>query len=131
MHANQLESGEGVQLGVELGAASVDHLSYLSDSDIDALSTSQTVATLLPAAEFSTRGHYFDARLLFEAGVKVALASDCNPGTSYTTNMPFVIALAVRDLYFTPEQALWSSTKGGAEALRREDVGQSRARCKS
>ena len=123
LHANQLEPGEGVQLGVELGAASVDHLSYVSDDDIAALSTSQTVATLLPAAEFSTRGHYPDARRFFEAGVKVALASDCNPGTSYTTNMPFVIALAVRDLHFTPEQAIWSATKGGADALRRNDVG--------
>jgi imidazolonepropionase len=123
LHANQLEPGEGVQLGVELGAASVDHLSYVSDDDIAALSTSQTVATMLPAAEFSTRGHYPDARRFFEAGVKVALASDCNPGTSYTTNMPFVIALAVRDLHFTPEQAIWSATKGGAEALRRTDVG--------
>jgi len=123
LHANQLEPGEGVQLGVELGAASVDHLSYLSDDDIAALSTSRTVATLLPGAEFSTRGHYLDARRLFEAGVSVALASDCNPGTSYTTNMPFVIALAVRDLHFTPEQAIWSSTQGGADALRRTDVG--------
>lgn len=123
LHANQLEPGEGVQLGVELGAASVDHLSFLSDEDIAALSTSNTVATLLPGAEFSTRGHYPDARRLFEAGVKVALASDCNPGTSFTTNMPFVIALAVRDLHFTPEQAIWSSTKGGADALHRQDVG--------
>ena len=126
LHANQLEPGEGVQLGVELGAASVDHLSYLSDSDIFALSESNTVATLLPAAEFSTRGNYPDARRLFEAGVKVALASDCNPGTSYTTNMPFVIALAVRDMHFSPEQALWASTKGGAEALHRKDIGHLR-----
>ena len=123
LHANQLEPGEGVQLGVELGAASVDHLSYLSDSDIAALSESQTVATLLPGAEFSTRGHYPDARRLFDANVKVALASDCNPGTSYTTNMPFVIAVAVRDMHFSPEQAIWASTKGGAEALRRKDIG--------
>ena len=123
LHANQLEPGDGIMLGVELGAASVDHLSYFDDEDIEALSTSNTVATLLPAAEFSTRGIYPDARRLHEAGVDVALASDCNPGSSYTTNMPFVIALAVRDLHFTPEQAIWSATKGGALALQRKDVG--------
>lgn len=123
IHANQFEPGEGVQIGVELDAASVDHVTYLSDSDIDLLSGSKTLATLLPAAEFSTRSTYSDARRLFEAGVKVALASDCNPGSSYTTNIPFVIAIAVRDLYFSPEQAIWSATKGGAMALRRKDVG--------
>ena len=123
IHANQFEPGEGVQIGVELDAASVDHVTYLSDSDIDLLSGSNTLATLLPAAEFSTRSNYSDARRLFEAGVKVALASDCNPGSSYTTNIPFVIAIAVRDLYFSPEQAIWSATKGGAMALRRKDVG--------
>lgn len=123
LHANQLEPGEGVQIGVELGAASVDHVSHLSDADIELLADSDTVATLLPVAEFSTRARYPDARRLFEAKVKVALASDCNPGSSYTTNMPFVIALAVRDLFFSPEQALWAATKGGAMALRRSDVG--------
>ncbi|HUW88868.1 MAG TPA: imidazolonepropionase [Candidatus Paceibacterota bacterium] len=123
LHANQLEPGEGVQIGVELGAASVDHVSHLSDDDISLLADSETLATLLPAAEFSTRSTYSDARRLFEAGVNVALASDCNPGSSYTTNIPFVIAVAVRDLHFSPEQAIWSATKGGAMALRREDVG--------
>ncbi|MBI3429710.1 MAG: imidazolonepropionase [Actinobacteria bacterium] len=123
IHANQLEPGEGVQIGVELGAASVDHVSHLSDGDIARLAGSQTLATLLPGAEFSTRSRYPDARRLFEAGVKVALASDCNPGSSYTTNMPFVIAIAVRDLHFSPEEAIWSATQGGAMALRRRDVG--------
>lgn len=123
IHANQFEPGEGVHVGVELDAASVDHVTYLSDSDVDLLSGSKTMATLLPAAEFSTRSNYSDARRLFEAGVKVALATDCNPGSAYTTNMPFVIAIAVRDLYFSPEQAIWAATKGGAMALRRKDVG--------
>jgi imidazolonepropionase len=123
LHANQFERGEGVQIGVEVDAASIDHLTYVSDADILALAHSKTVATLLPAAEFSTRSQYPDARRFFEAGVTVALASDCNPGSAYTTNMPFVIALAVRDLFFSPEQALWSATKGGAMALRRNDVG--------
>ena len=123
IHANQLEHGEGVQIGVELGAASVDHLSYFSDADIARLAGSETMATLLPAAEFSTRSQYPDARRLFEADVKVALASDCNPGSAYTTNIPFIIAIAVRDLHFSPEQSIWSVTKGGAMALRRGDVG--------
>ena len=123
LHANQLEPGGGVQLGVEMGVASVDHVSHLSDNDIAALEKSTTVATLLPGAEFSTRSTYPDARRLFEAGVNVALASDCNPGSSYTSNIPFVMAVAVRDMYFSPEQALWSATKGGALALRRTDVG--------
>lgn len=123
LHANQLEPGGGVQLGVEMGVASVDHVSHLSDNDIVALGKSTTVATLLPGAEFSTRSTYPDARRLFEAGVTLALASDCNPGSSYTSNMSFVMAVAVRDMYFSPEQALWSATKGGALALRRTDVG--------
>ena len=123
IHANQLEPGEGVQIGVELGVASVDHLSYLSENDIARLAGSETMATLLPAAEFSTRSNYPDARRLFEADVKVALASDCNPGSSYTTNIPFVIAVAVRDLHFSPEQAIWSATKGGAMALQRREGG--------
>jgi imidazolonepropionase len=123
LHANQLEPGEGIKVGVELGAASVDHISYFNDSDIAALANSNTVATFLPGAEFSTRSKYPDARPMFSAGVQVAIASDCNPGSSYTTNMSLIVALAVREMFFTPEQALWSATKGGALALRRTDVG--------
>ena len=124
LHANQLEHGEAILLGVELGAASVDHISHASDDDIAALANSTTVATLLPGAEFSTRSAYPDARRFWEAGVNVALATDCNPGSSYTNSMPFVIAIAVRDMNFTPEQALWSATAGGAAALRRTDIGK-------
>ena len=123
LHANQLEPGEGVKVGVELGAASVDHISHFDGSDIAALAKSNTVATFLPGAEFSTRSKYPDARPMFEAGINVAIASDCNPGSSFTTNMPLMIALAVREMFFTPEQALWSATKGGALALCRNDVG--------
>jgi imidazolonepropionase len=123
IHANQFERGDGVQIGVEVDAASIDHLTYISDADLSDIANSGTVATLLPAAEFSTRSPYSDVRRFLEAGVTVALASDCNPGSAYTTNMPFVIALAVRELFFSPEQALWSATKGGAKALRRNDVG--------
>jgi imidazolonepropionase len=123
LHANQLEQGDGIALGVEVGAASVDHISHFNNDDIELLKKSKTVATFLPGAEFSTRSKYPDARRLLEAGVMVAIASDCNPGSSYTTNMPLMVALAVRDMFFTPEQALWSATKGGALALQRDDVG--------
>jgi imidazolonepropionase len=123
IHANQLTQGGGVQLAVELDCASADHCTHLSDSDIEALAGSNTVATLVPGAEFSTRATYPNAARLFDAGVNVALATDCNPGSSFTTSMPFCIAIAIRDMGFTPEQALWSATMGGAKALRREDVG--------
>ncbi len=123
IHANQLQEGQGVALGVELDAASVDHVSHLSEKDIELLSTSKTVATLLPGAEFSTRSPYPDVRPLLEASITVALASDCNPGSSYTTSMAFIIAMAVREMHFSPEQAIWSATMGGAKALRRDDIG--------
>ena len=123
LHANQLEAGAGIELAVKHDCASADHCTHLTDSDIELLAASNTVATLLPGAEFSTRSKYPDAKGMIDAGVTVALAADCNPGSSYTTNMGFVIALAVRDMFFTPEQALWSATKGGALALQRDDVG--------
>jgi imidazolonepropionase len=124
VHANQLQQGPGVQLAVELGAASADHVTHVSDADVDALAAGTTVATLLPAAEFSTRAVYPDARRLLDAGVVVALAADCNPGSSYTTNLPFCIAVAVREMGMTPSEAVWSATAGGARALRRTDVGR-------
>jgi imidazolonepropionase len=123
VHANQLGPGPGVRLAVELDAASADHVTHLTDDDVAALAGSRTVATLLPGAEFSTRSPYPDARRLLDAGVTVALASDCNPGTSFTTSMPFCIALAVRELRMTPDEAVWAATAGGARALRRSDVG--------
>ena len=123
IHANQLAQGRGVELAVELGCASADHCTHLSAKDIELLASSNTVATLLPGAEFSTRAEYPNAKRLWDAGVPVALATDCNPGSSYTTSIPFCIAIAVRDMHFTPEQALWSATMGGAKALQREDVG--------
>jgi len=123
VHAGQLGPSGGIVLAVELGAASVDHCTYASDDDIEALASSATVATLLPGAEFSTRAQWPDARRMIDAGVTVAIATDCNPGSSFTTSMPFCIAVAVRDMGFTPAQALWSATAGGAAALRRDDVG--------
>ncbi|MFC4373824.1 imidazolonepropionase [Nocardia halotolerans] len=123
VHGNQLHQGPGVQLAVELGAASVDHVVHVNRADIDALAGGDTVATLLPGADFCTRNRYPDARALLDAGVTVALGADCNPGTSYTTNLPFCIALAVRELRMTPDEAVWAATAGGAKALRRTDVG--------
>jgi imidazolonepropionase len=125
LHAAQLGPSDGIALGVELQAASIDHCTYATDSDIEALASAAgtTVATLLPGAEFSTRAAWPDARRFIDAGVTVAIATDCNPGSSYTTNMPFCIAVAVRDMGFTPAEALWSATAGGAAALRRNDIG--------
>src|SRR3954447_9651760 len=124
VHANQLHHGPGVQIAVELDAASADHVTHVTDADIDALANSNTVATLLPGAEFSTRAQYPDARRLIDAGVTVALAADCNPGSSYTTNIPFCIAIAVREMRMTPDEAVWAATAGGAQALRRTDIGR-------
>ena len=124
VHANQLAAGPGVRLAVELGAASADHCTHLTGADVDALAGSDTVATLLPGAEFSTRSPYPDARRLLDAGVRVALATDCNPGSSYTSSMPFCIALAVREMRMTPAEAVYAATAGGALALRRDDVGR-------
>lgn len=124
VHANQLREGPGVRVAVETGAASADHCTHLSDADVALLADSHTVATLLPGAEFSTRSPYPDARRLLDAGVTVALATDCNPGTSYTTSMPLCIALAVREMGMTVAQALHAATVGGASALRREELGR-------
>lgn len=124
VHANQLTAGPGVRLAVELGAASADHCTHLTDADVDALASGSTVATLLPGVEFSTRSPYPDARRLIDAGVTVALATDCNPGSSYTSSMAFCIALAVREMGMTPTEAVAAATAGGAAALRRGDVGR-------
>jgi imidazolonepropionase len=123
VHANQLGPGPGVQLAVELGAASADHCTYLTDADVDALAGSGTVATLLPGVEFSTRSPYPDARRLLDAGAAVALATDCNPGSCFTSSMPLCVALAVREMRMTTQEAVWAATAGGARALRRDDVG--------
>ncbi|MFI1824848.1 imidazolonepropionase [Streptomyces sp. NPDC020412] len=125
VHANQLGHGPGVQIAVELAAASADHCTHLTDGDVAALADAAgtTVATLLPGAEFSTRATWPNARRLLDAGATVALSTDCNPGSSFTSSMPFCIALAVRDMGMTPDEAVWSATAGGAAALRRSDIG--------
>jgi imidazolonepropionase len=124
IHANQLTAGKGVELAVALGASSADHLSKSTQSDIELLASSNTVATLLPGAEFSTHLESNLGRKFLDAGARVAIASDCNPGSSYTTSMPFCIASAVSLLGFTVEEAVLAATLGGAQALRREDIGQ-------
>lgn len=124
LHGNQLGNGPGVQLAVDCGCASVDHCTYLSSNDIEALAGSDTVATFLPAADFSTRQPYADARRVIDAGATVALASNCNPGSSYTTSISFCIAIAVREMGMTIDEAVQAVTLGGAAALRRTDVGR-------
>ncbi len=124
LHANQLGPGPGVQLAAELGLVAVDHCTYLDDADVAALADSGTVATLLPGVEFSTRQPYPDARRLLDAGVTVAIASDCNPGSSFTSSMPLCVALAVREMRMTPAEATYAATAGGAAALDRDDVGR-------
>jgi imidazolonepropionase len=123
VHANQLGPGPGVQLAVEADAASADHCTYLTGADVDALAAGDTVATLLPGVEFSTRQPYPDARRLLNAGVTVAIATDCNPGSCFTSSMSLCIALAVREMRLTTQEAVWAATAGGARALRRADVG--------
>ena len=124
IHANQLGHGPGVQVACEVGAAAADHCTYLTDADISALADATVVAGLLPGVEFSTQSPYPDARRLLDAGVTVSLATDCNPGSSYTSSMPFCIAVAVRDMGMSPREALWSATMGGAASLCRDDIGR-------
>jgi imidazolonepropionase len=126
VHANQLSAGPGVRLAVELGAASADHCTHLTEDDVDALAGGSTVATFLPGVEFSTRSPYPDARRLLAAGVTVALATDCNPGSCFTSSMAFCVALGVREMRMTPAEAVWAATAGGAAALRRPDIGHLR-----
>lgn len=131
LHGNQLGPGPGVRLAVELECASVDHCTYLDEDDVAALAGSATVATFLPASDFSTRQPYPDARRVLDAGATVAIATNCNPGSSYTTSMAFCIALAVREMQLTPDEAVWAATAGGAAALRRDDVGRVASGCRA
>lgn len=123
LHANQLTEGGALKLGAELGCVSVDHATFASDEDLAALAEAGTVVTLLPSIEFSTRQPYPDARRYVEAGVSLAIATDCNPGSGFSNSVPFAIAIGVRDMHFTVEQAVWAVTAGGANALQRTDVG--------
>jgi imidazolonepropionase len=124
VHGNQLGPGPGIRLAVEMTAASVDHCTYFDDADVEALAAGDTVATFLPATDFSTRQPYPDARRMIDAGARVAIATNTNPGSSNTTSMSFCIALAVREMAMTVDEALQAATLGGANALRRDDVGR-------
>src|SRR5690625_973325 len=123
LHANQLTEGGALKLGAALGCVSVDHATFASDSDLAVLAEAGTVVTLLPGIEFSTRQPYPDARRYVDAGVRLAIATDCNPGSRHSHTVPFAIAIGVRDMHFTVEQAVWAATAGGANALQRTDVG--------
>jgi len=123
IHANQLGPGPGIRVAAQVGAPAADHCTYTTDEDLDTIVSAPLVATLLPGAEFGTRHPYPDARRLLDAGAIVALATDCNPGSSFTSSMAFCIALAVRDMRMTTQEAVWAATAGGARALRRSDVG--------
>ncbi len=132
VHGNQLGEGPGVRLAVEFGAASVDHVNYLSAADVDALAASWsgwdsstgtgrgTVATCLPACDLSTRQPLAPGRELLDAGVQLALASNCNPGTSYTSSMAFCVTTAVLQMGLSVHEAVRAATYGGALALGRE-----------
>ena len=123
VHGNQLGQGPGVKLAVEMGAASVDHVNYLSDEDFELLAGSDTVATLLPACDLSTREDLAPGRKLIDAGATVAIASNLNPGTSFTSSMNFCVTTAVLQQYLTLDEAIEAATTGGAKALRRHNVG--------
>lgn len=128
VHGAQLGPGPGPKLAVELGAASIDHATFLTDADIDLLAQAAAddgpVVTYLPVVEFSTKQPYPDARRAIDAGIPVAIATDCNPGTCFSNSMSAAMAIAVRDTGMTPDEALWAATAGGALSLRRDDVGK-------
>lgn len=122
IHADEFDNLGGAQLAVELGAASADHLVVTSDADIEALGRSDTVAVSLPCTPFGlAEHHYTPARKIIEAGGILALATDCNPGTTWNESMQFVIALACRAMKLTPAEAIAASTINSAHAIRRAD----------
>ena len=123
LHAEQLTHTGAAALAAEVGAASADHLDHATAEDAAALAEAGVVAVMLPAAGFSMGAGQAPARMLWDAGVIVALATDCNPGTSYVENMQFVIAVACLEMDLTPDEAVWSATRGGAKSLRRDDLG--------
>ena len=123
IHGNQLGDTGGAELAIELNLASVDHATVVSEKTIEALANSEVVTTFLPGAEFFTKSNYPNVKRYFELGAKVALATDCNPGSSFLTSMPVVMSLAIREMGFTPEQALYAATMGGAAALKRSEIG--------
>lgn len=123
VHADQLAHTGGAALAAEVGAVAVDHLDYSSDEDLVSLARAGTVAVLLPGVSYSMREPPPDGRRAWDVGLTVAIATDCNPGTSYIETMPFIISLAVVMSGMTPDEAVWSATRGGALALGLHDRG--------
>jgi imidazolonepropionase len=121
IHANQLHRSGGVQVGVKYNAISVDHLESMGEEEIESLRGSNTIPTLLPGAAFFLAMHYQPARLLIDAGLPVALASDFNPGSCPSGNMNFLLSLACTQLKMTPEEAINAQTLNGAAAMELEN----------
>jgi imidazolonepropionase len=119
LHADELTPLGGAELAVELGALSADHLMCVTRTGIDALTASETVAVLLPGTSFFLRSDFAPARRMIEAGCAVALATDCNPGSSPTESMPAILALATLQMGLTIEEALTAATLNSAAALGR------------
>lgn len=126
IHAEELAWTGGAQLAADLGCLSADHLVHVSPEDARALAGAGVVAVLLPSTSFCLRSAYAPARMLLDAGVEIALATDCNPGTSYTTSMSFVVALACSAYGLSVDEAVRAATEGGAHALGRSDIGHLR-----
>ena len=124
LHADQLSRVGAAALAAELGAVSADHLDHATDADLAALREAGTAAVLLPAVSFSMRSPFPDGRRIWDSGVTIALATDCNPGTAWVETMPFVISLACLEMGLTPEEALWAATRGGALSVGEERKGQ-------
>jgi len=123
IHADQLGRVGAADLAAELSAASADHLDHATDADLAAMRSAGTTAVLLPAVSFSMRLPYPDGRRIWDSGVTVALATDCNPGTANVESMPFVVALAALNMGLTPDEAVWAATRGSARSLRLDDRG--------
>jgi imidazolonepropionase len=126
VHAEQMGHLGGAGLAAEIGAASADHLDHATPADAEWLANAGTAAVLVPGASFQLRGPQAPGPMLWKAGVTVALATDCNPGTSYVESMPFVVALGVVQMGLTTEQATWAATRGGALSLGLGDRGRLR-----
>ncbi len=121
IHANQLNLSGGTQIGVKLGAISVDHLETMNDDGIKTLASSDTIGTLLPTAAFFLRMPFQPARQLIDAGCAIALASDFNPGSSPSGNMNLVVAMSCIQMKMLPEEAINAATINGAYAMELQD----------
>jgi imidazolonepropionase len=120
VHAEQLSRSGGAALAAEFGATSADHLEHATDEDAAALARAKTLGVMLPGASMMTGGRFAPARMLIEHGVRLAISTDLNPGTSNTENLPLMVALACTELNMTPEEAILGVTRHAAAAIARE-----------